>query len=534
MLKVIIADDEPEVINLCKMLITVTDVTIIGEAKNGMDLYDKIKTLEPDAVITDICMPQMNGLELISKARRDFPDVRFIVMSGFTEFDYAREALKFGVWDYLLKPLKKEELNQTLANLNSELLRKKTLQQSLSATEDQLKESLTLLREQSLREIIDKVKDGTETNELGDSVFCFDMRLVQCVIINLDSCFFIKSVSSTQIPRTLEATCKEILEESRKTAEETTLVRKESEAYMIFFFSQDKETQLSSKKLLSAIENIIQHSNIRNTFCHITAAASEIFKAAPNTLEKAVLQARSAITWRLEKKEAFIYYDNETEKKEYLHYVPEITKAENHLSEAIVRLNTNAICEDLTLIFESVSKDAGSLYKQTERLLSVINAALKSLPSFSLIDDLKTIEQYQLIYGMYDPKCLAKQLTDYAISIIDTYKDLMMNAKASVVLQAEQYITENYASGITLKEVADHVGLNPNYFSSLFKAETGKGFLVYLQHIRTENAKRLLRETNHKIEVIAKEVGYYDVKSFTKVFQRETGVTPMRYRKHSV
>lgn len=109
MLRIIIADDEFDIVELCRALITYPGAEIVGEACNGIELLKKIEELHPDVVITDICMPGMTGLELIERAKQEFPAINFIVMSGYTEFQYAQTALRFGVWDYLLKPLKKAE-----------------------------------------------------------------------------------------------------------------------------------------------------------------------------------------------------------------------------------------------------------------------------------------------------------------------------------------------------------------------------------------------------------------------------------------
>ena len=121
MLRIIIADDEFDIVELCRALITYPGAEIVGEACNGIELLKKIEELHPDVVITDICMPGMTGLELIERAKQEFPAINFIVMSGYTEFQYAQTALRFGVWDYLLKPLKKAELNRALEKLDHEL-----------------------------------------------------------------------------------------------------------------------------------------------------------------------------------------------------------------------------------------------------------------------------------------------------------------------------------------------------------------------------------------------------------------------------
>ena len=100
------------IIDLCKMLIEYPNTTVVGEAHNGVELFEKIGELHPNTVITDISMPGMTGLELIERARTSYPEVNFIVMSGYTDFEYVQSALRLGVWDYLLKPLNKKELNR--------------------------------------------------------------------------------------------------------------------------------------------------------------------------------------------------------------------------------------------------------------------------------------------------------------------------------------------------------------------------------------------------------------------------------------
>ena len=123
MLSIVIADDESGIVDLCKMLIDYPQANVIGEASNGLELLEKIKALHPNTVITDISMPGMTGLELIEAAHAVCPDVNFIVISGYTDFEYVQKALRFGVWDYLLKPLKKNELN----SLRSTLLDRKSV-----------------------------------------------------------------------------------------------------------------------------------------------------------------------------------------------------------------------------------------------------------------------------------------------------------------------------------------------------------------------------------------------------------------------
>ena len=120
-MKVLIADDEINIILLIKSLIDrqKTDVEIAGEAGDGITALEMVRQLKPDVVITDIRMPGMNGMDLIRHVREEQIPVEFVIISGYSEFEYARSAIQYGVSDYLLKPIKKDELNDVLAKLEA-------------------------------------------------------------------------------------------------------------------------------------------------------------------------------------------------------------------------------------------------------------------------------------------------------------------------------------------------------------------------------------------------------------------------------
>ncbi len=120
-MKVVVADDERRV---CALIVALIDwdglgLQNVGTAYDGLEAFEVIKREKPDLVITDIRMPGLDGLELISKAKALYPDLQFIIISGHKQFDYAQSAIKYGVGEYLLKPIKKQELNQTLQRMKN-------------------------------------------------------------------------------------------------------------------------------------------------------------------------------------------------------------------------------------------------------------------------------------------------------------------------------------------------------------------------------------------------------------------------------
>ena len=187
-MKVLIADDEINIILLIKSLIDrkKTAVEIIGEAGDGITALEMVRRLKPDVVITDIRMPGMSGMDLIRHVREEQIPVEFVIISGYSEFEYARSAIQYGVSDYLLKPIKKDELNDVLAKLESQRASRREQQMQFNLMEDRLASNNGILRKNLLQNLL--TGDGKlfgQTLEAGKDKDIFDFR---------GSCFTVAAV----------------------------------------------------------------------------------------------------------------------------------------------------------------------------------------------------------------------------------------------------------------------------------------------------------------------------------------------------
>lgn len=188
LLKVLIADDEINIILLIKSLIDrkKTAVEIIGEAGDGITALEMVRRLKPDVVITDIRMPGMSGMDLIRHVREEQIPVEFVIISGYSEFEYARSAIQYGVSDYLLKPIKKDELNDVLAKLESQRASRREQQMQFNLMEDRLASNNGILRKNLLQNLL--TGDGKlfgQALEAGKDKDIFDFR---------GSCFTVAAV----------------------------------------------------------------------------------------------------------------------------------------------------------------------------------------------------------------------------------------------------------------------------------------------------------------------------------------------------
>lgn len=169
MIKVIIADDEKRICTLIAKLINWDDMemTLVGTANNGIETLELIKTEKPDIVITDIRMPGYDGLEMIERAKKINKDLEFIIISGYSHFEYAKKAIGYGVKDYLLKPINQEELSNSLLRVKKDIVKKK----GYINLENEYKDSIKKDRNSINKSLIDNLisSDGKNTLQINQA-----------------------------------------------------------------------------------------------------------------------------------------------------------------------------------------------------------------------------------------------------------------------------------------------------------------------------------------------------------------------------
>ncbi len=531
MLKIIIADDEFDIVELCRALISYPGAEVIGEVCNGIELLRKIGELHPDVVITDICMPGMTGLELIERAKQEFPSVNFIVMSGYTEFQYAQTALRFGVWDYLLKPLKKAELNRALEKLDNELGERAEQEQQAARVQNRLQESIDTLREQYVRAVWE---NGRAPQGHGDELFALDGMKLQCMTFCVDSNFTASSDESSSLANQASDTLEHIRAIMKEHSTVLTAFSDHLDAVCLLAYPAEQAAD-ESEVLMRAVSQEIRSLNSVNHLIHLAGAASELERGKTENIAAVIEQARQALKGRLEKRQSSV-----------LLFSPEIEEEleklrtfytgtwEQSLSEAVEHMDTDSAAALIRRVWsrwENENTTPGSRYFLLEQMLSCLNDAAEQLPREEQAQAPRLLEPFDVLCGGYACGEIAERFAELTAQMIENCRQFVQNRENTVIRQAKNFVAQHYAESISLAQVAKHVCLSTSYFSTLFKTETGVGFVEYLQHIRIEQAKKLLKTSKMRIADIAEKVGYRDIKFFNKIFVKETTVTPSEYRK---
>lgn len=530
-IKVLIVDDEFHIAMLIKKLIQWDSLGMecLNVVSNGEEAYNIVINAIPDIVITDIRMPKINGLDLISMTKNMNDKIKFIVISGYKEFDYAHKALQYGVNDYLLKPVSGEELNKVLEKLQSEIsvegLKKKEAEQSkrtLNASEQIIKTNL-------LNSIIDQ-EDHPSLKELEEDYnLKFKGELYLGINIKLD--YWDYGITDNQLDAITVDKVIELVENNLIGNVHNFLSSKKSSMHIYYLINYDRSNSKVVKNIISKILSEIHNYLIAIEQYRVTVGiGSETteFQKVENTIRESYIAVQNRIklgTGRL------IFWDSLTAENSLIiekflspHKEQFLTSVES-LSWEALELVVNQIFDEL----QSVDNiDFSCCYDIAYELVDIYfgHHTVHSVDGNQVKQFLLNASQH--CYSLIQLKDLLK---DNLSKHLETcYKTLELET-AKPIRQAKQYISENYSEKITLEDISTIVDLNPVYFSVLFKKETGMNFIAYLTHTRMEIAKEILRTSNKKISAIGEEVGYKDTRHFSQTFTKTVGIQPALYRK---
>lgn len=534
MIRVLIADDEEKVCTLIYKLVNWQDfgMEVVATVYNGIEALERIKELAPDVVITDIRMPGYDGIELIAKAKEINDHIEFIIISGYRHFEYAQSAVKYGVSDYLLKPIKKEELTDTLERIRLLCLRRS---EQLSAQEQlrlRLQDDTSKQREQLLVDfLLNSSKEITSLEELNQR-YCFEFvnGIFQLVAIKIDCLFEDFNADSMKV---LSEKASKILDAIlRDNCREMEIFCQGTVVYALLNYSS--ENHLSLRRQLKAVmlELLVQQT-VFGKICFTLCVGKQVEDV--HMLPQCFMSAKDAVFQRLVDGTGKMIDD--TPAAEYISLNQELLLGDfrRRMSQAVELLDLQAALSAVGALASAVpinEKTKGSqIFKLVLAAGEMFMVSMKNI-QYNVEIPAEIHEQFQIRLSL----CGAvEQLFEALSLLIRTQINFILQENRQAdnrpIRMAKEYIQKNYMNPIGLEEISAMVGFNLSYFSVLFKKETGKNFLEYLSEVRISNAKELLRETNLSITEICTRVGYLDQKHFTATFKKYAGIKPGEFRK---
>ncbi|WP_027092046.1 response regulator [Cohnella thermotolerans] len=529
MYKVFLIDDEDEV---REGMMARTDwasfgFELAGAFGNGKEALEAADLRPPDLVITDICMPFMDGLELTKRIGEKYRDVKTVILTGYEDFDYAKRAIQLKVHEYLLKPINFREFAGLLARLKQELDEERARREDMRRLQLQLNESLPLLREKFLERMATSV---VSEEEIERKFRLFGLRLEGpayiALVMDIDE--FKGDSGGGQAPERelLRFGAANIVQEIFGQEHGGFVFGTKDEKTAVLYAGAAEDCSVAAQTLASqAAHSIEKYLKVRVSF---GIGRPRDRKSA---LSSSYLEAISALDYRFLLGKNRIIAIHDVERGTGLHQLG-YAEWERKLLAAMKLGNEQAYASTLREWIEHLRRSVPSVdkgYASIQRfLVSVMNLveetgygeeAFEADRPFARVPTLKTLD------------ALREWLTEWGIRILRQMDSRRRTDADSHLQAAKEFVERNYADpNLSLQQAAQQACMSVNYFSAMFKQYCGQTFIEHLTGIRLAKAKELLAGTALKTYEIAEKVGYEDPQYFSVIFKRNVGVTPKEYR----
>ncbi len=529
MLKVVIADDENKICQLLQVIVdwNALGFEIVAVAHNGLEALEHVRNYAPDVVLTDIQMPECSGLELLHRIREEKHDIDILIISGYREFEYARRALQDGVEDYLLKPIKRAELEASLKSIAARRQQRSTAREEIQTIQKTLEQSVDKLHRSLIHEIADGRIAHLSCEKLNTEYRCgFSGQELQFASIKVYMTESIQEKTEEVIGRKLFSTVQSGLRNAGVTACCENLSAFEILALIELRPGQDLEQIFY--RLIYAIKDFMG----RMTPAQVAIGLERVRNDA---LHEAAVRCRLAAQDQiLCGTERIIRYEEPEYELESALFVndrtaQEIRRGLTTLDAVGVSALADQIMAQMRTGLRPVQSGA-NVRRVMEALLQQIASSGRTLdPSGETNTFFEEYEHRLDLCGRWDD--YRNFFGELAVNLIRMLDQQRLQRENKPIAQAKRLIQENFREALSLEQISSELGLSPTYFSSMFKKETGVTVTQYITNVRMEEAKRLLVKTNEPIGQIAEQVGYRDEKYFSRIFKSTVGLKAGEYRR---
>lgn len=505
----------------------------VGEASDGELAYPMIRNLEPDILITDIKMPFMDGLELSQMVKREYPNIKIIILSGYNEFDYAKQAIHLGVTDYLLKPISSIKLMDAICKVRDIIKKEEKEKELLELYKKEMGEKVVLEKKRFFFDIIQKKYSLSQVIEKGIALgIDLAAGAYNVILLKLDVKENPFNYSSDLIA------ARNAIKELLKNDKEVIEFECENEIIAIILKAENEEKiderlKTYQEKLLAILQGktdleyfggigspVLRISEIQESYY----IASKAFSARYFIKTNQILQGSKLLNWKSYSHEPIDMQAIDSEK---------INKA------FIDKFLKNGTREEIYSFVEEYFESAGytNMNSILFRQYTIMNLYFNVIVfietmGYSKEKSVKEFDDFHNLDEIIDAVDTAKEYMRRLLYKAFTLREVIAKQKyADILKTACEYIEENYyEDDISLNTVASLVNISPTYFSAVFSQEMGQTFIEFLTETRMNKAKELLMCSNMKTTEIGYEVGYKDSHYFSYIFKKTQHCTPKEYR----
>ncbi|MBC8059440.1 MAG: response regulator [Clostridiaceae bacterium] len=503
---------------------------IVAEAENGKDALVTALKVKPHIIFTDVYMPLMDGIEFADNIKKLLPETIVIILSGYNEFTYAQKAIEIGIFRYLIKPIKKDELLSVLKECIEELLHVQLEKEKLEKLKDVIKDNLLVLKE---RFFLNLVRGNYKENEISSKAEYLNLSLVAnnyyCMIFSLDDYFNIVENKDEEEINLLKVAVQHITTELFIDIESSFFMfeAKSQEIGVIVCSNSQNPTSLFPRfqHLQEEIRKYFKTTmsiGIGRSYTDICSCKTS-YKEAGEALEYRTAFGKNSIIFIADIKSAdkFVpsmdYYEAI---KELVNLVKDCDKDlsikniesmfDNIIKDKVIKkedinlLVVEIICK-LSRVVMEFGGNSAEVYGDKFARMTILN--------FDIIQDIRF------------------KLIEYINITIDFINSKRSAISRNFIEKTKQFIYDNYnLCELNLNLIAENVHISPAYLSQLFKQVSGESCVDFITKIRINEAKKLLKETTLKTYEVAEKVGYNDAQYFSTCFKKIIGTSPTGYK----
>jgi two-component system, response regulator YesN len=497
----------------------------IYEAANGAEAWEVFQKHRPEIVVTDIQMPEMDGIALTEKIKLACPDCKVVIISGHAEFDYAKESIRLKVSDYILKPFLSRNLLAKVLKVKEEIDSSQLDLQERENMRRQLLENRKLLQEKFFRDLLSHCvvhEPYKQISFLGLEEL--ESRSYHAVVLQID--FFLGGTQHEDMYITNLLLYQWIERQMEKHEKNGFMINYKLDQLVLIGFDH---LHTWSALLEEWIEQAWMEKGCRLTAgigsrCGSLLEMHGSYQEACNAVALSNIHGKGIV---------FTYNDVHSEREQYSKQLQML------IEHKLYQKMKSGLFQDIKSDIKEILEEIKRARLNADASSNIINHML--LLAYKAIHDLGfnafyTADREDLYrIDIHDFRDF-EALHDHICQIFQHFNELIQtkleNRNVSLVMTIKQYIDEHYHQHITLTSLAQEYKISSSYLSLLFREQTSQNFMDYLMNVRLQKAKELLRTSDLRIYEIAERIGYRDAYYFSAAFKKAVGINPTEYREY--
>lgn len=524
-IRVMIIDDEHHIRKLLKNSVDWTsfNMEIINEASTANEAFAFIEKEIPDIIITDICMPLIDGLEFSEEITKKYPNIKIVVLTGYSNFDYAKKAIKIGVSGFILKPINDDEIVQLLLKLKKTIEEENVKSSEFNNLKIQIQQDLPYLQERIFERIIKSENFDVHKSLEKAKQYSITLNENYLKIVVIDFLYPF-SFEKEQVENNYEIKQQafQTIKDKLENIDDIFCINIKNNKCVLFINNKMERLTPFCEEIRQEIDKkygIYVNIGISTDYYHISEA-KKAYKEAVLACDYRLIRGNNQTVYF---DEVDLFITNTTnlikmlENYNYAVKAGLIKESINAIEQCFKKININNGVKDIMAIASNI-------------ILTIVNICEEmNIESDAIFRNAKypfdVISRIETIPRMED---YINNLTKLLILEISMQKD---KDKLSVVKKAKVIINNEYSNqSLSLSYIAEMLFVNPSYLSRVFKKESGKNFTAYILNVRIEKAVELAQNTELKAYEIAEKIGFSNEYYFSTCFKKQTGIAFSKFR----